>query len=107
MSFLYIIHVHIRYPGIESDGLYTISEQYELAKSIPNAEMVTIQSPDGHDGFLLEFDQINRHILRFIRTHLPIFARSNKDEADEDINELKATKSSLFGEAEVDDMLKW
>ncbi|CAG8521406.1 9783_t:CDS:2 [Paraglomus brasilianum] len=93
--------------GIESDGLYTISEQYELAKSIPNAEMVTIQSPDGHDGFLLEFDQINRHILRFIRTHLPRFARSNKDEVGADINELKATKSSLFGEAEMDDMLKW
>jgi homoserine O-acetyltransferase/O-succinyltransferase len=95
--------VYTQCPGIESDGLYTISEQYELATRIPNAEMVTIQSPDGHDGFLLEFDQINRHILRFIRTHIPEFV----DRGAEDTSGLRVTRSSLFGEAEVEDMLKW
>ncbi|CAG8498691.1 10832_t:CDS:2 [Funneliformis mosseae] len=101
--------------GIESDGLFTISEQYELAEFIPNSEMVTIQSPDGHDGFLLEFDQINRHILRFIRKFLPDIAKNElcdikdvvgleDDQKDVYGGEIKATKNSLFGEAEV---IKW
>ncbi|CAG8717461.1 42263_t:CDS:10 [Gigaspora margarita] len=96
--------------GVESDGLFTISEQYELAEFIPNSEMITIKSPDGHDGFLLEFDQINRHILRFTRTHLSEIFEGELDENNikNGINEmLVATKSSLFGEAEVDDMMKW
>ncbi|CAM0135539.1 L-homoserine-O-acetyltransferase [Umbelopsis sp. WA50703] len=90
--------------GIESDGLFTISEQYELAEILPNAEMVVIQSPDGHDGFLLEFDQINKHISRFIQRVLPeIYEHSLISEQEAEQQEsLKATKSSLFGEAEVD-----
>lgn len=90
--------------GIESDGLFTISEQYELADILPNAEMVVIQSPDGHDGFLLEFDQINKHISRFIQRVLPeIYEHSVLSEQEAEQQEsLKATKTSLFGEAEVD-----
>ncbi|KAI8097041.1 homoserine O-acetyltransferase [Halteromyces radiatus] len=90
--------------GIESDGLFTISEQYELADGIPGAEMIVIQSSDGHDGFLLEFDQINRHILKFEKDVLPdIYDKSvvSLEEAEKE-EELKATKTSLFGEAEVD-----
>ncbi|KAL1919320.1 uncharacterized protein VTP21DRAFT_2013 [Calcarisporiella thermophila] len=93
--------------GIDTDGLFTISEQYEIAEFIPKAEMVVIQSPDGHDGFLLEFDQINRHLLRFIRQCLPqVMDRAGEEEAHEDPAEVKAVKTSLFGEAEVD-MMKW
>ncbi|CAG8436046.1 747_t:CDS:2 [Ambispora gerdemannii] len=95
--------------GIESDGLFTISEQQELADHMPNAEMVTIQSPEGHDGFLLEFDQINCHLLRFIKTHLPeIYQQdASTEQEQEKVEKLVATKNSLFGEAEVGDMLKW
>lgn len=88
--------------GIESDGLFTISEQYELAEGMADTEMIVIDSPDGHDGFLLEFDQINRHILNFIKRVVPeIYSTStiNEEEANEVV---KATKTSLFGEAEVD-----
>ncbi|CAG8611451.1 16804_t:CDS:2, partial [Racocetra persica] len=93
--------------GIESDGLFTISEQYELAEFIPNSEMVTIKSLDGHDGFLIEFDQMNRHILRFTRTHLSEIFEEESCESDgieeNNIEEiLVATKNSLFGEAEVE-----
>ncbi|ORZ21541.1 homoserine O-acetyltransferase [Absidia repens] len=90
--------------GIESDGLFTISEQYELADGIPGAEMIVIQSSDGHDGFLLEFDQINRHILKFEKKVLPEIYETNVislEEAERE-EELKATKTSVFGEAEVD-----
>ncbi|KAI7865696.1 homoserine O-acetyltransferase [Spinellus fusiger] len=91
--------------GIESDGLFTISEQYELADCIPNAEMVVIQSPEGHDGFLLEFDQINQHLLSFIRKVLPDIA--NSVPTTDTREEVKAVKTSLFGEAEVDDIAQW
>ena len=38
--------------SIATGGLYTISKKRELAAHIPQA--------DGHDGFLLEFELINR-----------------------------------------------
>ncbi|KAG0757601.1 hypothetical protein G6F60_008374 [Rhizopus arrhizus] len=89
--------------GIESDGLFTISEQYELAEGMADTEMVVIDSPDGHDGFLLEFDQINRHILNFIKRVLPeIYENNTISEHEAEIETVKATKNSLFGEAEVD-----
>jgi homoserine O-acetyltransferase len=88
--------------GIESDGLFTISEQYELAEGMADTEMIVIQSPDGHDGFLLEFDQINRHILNFIKRVLPEIYNSSTVSEEEADQPLKATKTSLFGEAEVD-----
>ncbi|OZJ06494.1 hypothetical protein BZG36_00558 [Bifiguratus adelaidae] len=90
--------------GIESDGLFTIGEQYELAEHIPNAEMVTIQSPDGHDGFLLEFDQINSHITKFIVKHHPKIWNS-QTASEQDVlpaTGLKVEKDSMFGEAEAD-----
>lgn len=91
--------------GIESDGLFTISEQYELADAMPNAEMVVIQSPDGHDGFLLEFDQLNRHLLAFIKRIAPEIYETNLISEEEAEETLKATKASLFGEAE--DITEW
>ncbi|KAJ2107176.1 homoserine O- acetyltransferase [Coemansia sp. RSA 922] len=91
--------------GIESDGLFTISEQYELAEHIPRAQMATIDSADGHDGFLLEFAQLNRLLRSFVRDQLPEFA----SEVDTDVDvpsEFTPTKSSVFGEAEVD-VMQW
>ncbi|KAJ2887965.1 homoserine O- acetyltransferase [Coemansia asiatica] len=91
--------------GIESDGLFTINEQYELAEHIPRAQMATIDSADGHDGFLLEFAQLNRLIRSFVRDQLPEFA-SNEDADVNAPSEFVPQKSSVFGEAEVD-VMKW
>ena len=67
--------------------------------------MVTIQSPDGHDGFLLEFDQINKHVLRFIHDFLPEIAEKEVcDIKDVEGFEKEIIKDSLFGEAEI---IKW
>lgn len=51
--------------GISSDALYPINEQKELAVLIPNSEFAEIDSPFGHDAFLIEFEQINQHINSF------------------------------------------
>ena len=94
--------------GIQSDGLFTYAEQQELAAHIPNAELKTIDSPDGHDAFLLEFDQVNRHLLGFLNQNLPdIMNRTpNPDIVSSDPG-MEATKTSTFGEAEVDDITAW
>lgn len=45
--------------GVDSDRLYPLSQQAELANGIPTADHVrTIESPYGHDGFLIEVEQV-------------------------------------------------
>jgi homoserine O-acetyltransferase/O-succinyltransferase len=52
--------------GIDSDVLYPLSEQQLLAAHIPGAKLAVISSLFGHDGFLLEYEQLTNHILKFI-----------------------------------------
>ena len=52
--------------GIESDHLFTITEQKLLADNIPNAIFETLDSEEGHDAFLLEFEKINSFITSFL-----------------------------------------
>ncbi|KAF1847423.1 homoserine O-acetyltransferase [Cucurbitaria berberidis CBS 394.84] len=94
--------------GIQSDGLFTFAEQKELAAHIPNATLKTIDSPDGHDAFLLEFEQVNEHLSGFLKSVLPdIISRTpNLDTVTTDSG-MTATKTSTFGEAEVDDITAW
>jgi homoserine O-acetyltransferase len=45
--------------GVDSDRLYPLADQAELAKHIPGAGPVrVISSPYGHDGFLIETEQV-------------------------------------------------
>ncbi|OJJ48908.1 hypothetical protein ASPZODRAFT_129236 [Penicilliopsis zonata CBS 506.65] len=94
--------------GIESDGLFTFEEQQEIAAGIPDSRLKRIESPEGHDAFLLQFEQVNRYILEFFREVLPdMMAKSGlEDDAYVDgVNQI--TKSSTFGEAEVEDITAW
>jgi len=52
--------------GIDSDVLYPLSEQEEIVQHMPNSELNIIHSDDGHDGFLIEQDQVNRCIVDFL-----------------------------------------
>lgn len=52
--------------GIDSDVLYPLYEQEELATLLPNGELNVITSDAGHDGFLLEQDQVAGYITRFL-----------------------------------------
>ena len=90
--------------SIATDGLFTTSEQRELAAHIPQAELVVIPSPDGHDGFLLEFEQINTHFLGFLKREFPEYYDDNDNGPIEEDFSIK--KTSVFGEAEVD-IARW
>jgi len=51
--------------GIESDVLFPLSEQQYLAEKIQGAQLAVLQSDYGHDGFLVEFGQMNEALEAF------------------------------------------
>ncbi|KAH7108177.1 homoserine O-acetyltransferase [Auriculariales sp. MPI-PUGE-AT-0066] len=91
--------------SVQTDGLFTPSEQQELARHIVGGELVTIDSADGHDGFLLEFEQINHHILAFLHQRLPEYAIQGVFGDQSSPDSFAVTKESKFGEAE--DVTMW
>lgn len=52
--------------GITSDMLFPTSEQKLLAKYIPHAQYVEIDSPYGHDGFLVETQKLTEVLKTFL-----------------------------------------
>jgi homoserine O-acetyltransferase len=64
--------------GLTTDILFPLSEQQFLAKNIVGANFIPIGSLYGHDGFLLEFDQIENLIKNFIsnQTITPFIAQN-------------------------------
>lgn len=56
--------------GIKSDLLFPVEEQEYLAAHIDGAKFRVIDSHYGHDGFLLEFEQIEKQITEFINKEL-------------------------------------
>lgn len=51
--------------GIDSDILFPLTEQLLLAEKIPQADIAIMQSLYGHDGFLIEYDQLIKAITKF------------------------------------------
>ncbi|KAJ7182605.1 Alpha/Beta hydrolase protein [Mycena crocata] len=91
--------------SIHSDGLFTPPEQALLATHIPGSELVLIPSGEGHDGFLVEFEEINRCVLEWLTREFGEFYEGNVEEvAGED--DFVVKKESVFGEAEVD-LARW
>lgn len=93
--------------GIQSDGLFTYGEQQLLGQCIPNCVLKKINSPEGHDAFLLEFEIIDKYCKEFLHSKLPEFfsPESNKVELFEDWSKYVASSdnggNSVFGEAET------
>lgn len=51
------IEIPVLIIGVQSDLLYPINEQKELAHLIPNGVFAELDSDFGHDAFLIEFDR--------------------------------------------------
>ncbi len=56
--------------GIDSDVLYPLEEQAELVRHIPSATLEVINSEDGHDAFLIEFEQLNRYVIPWLNAQI-------------------------------------
>ncbi|MFJ4804490.1 homoserine O-acetyltransferase MetX [Streptomyces murinus] len=53
--------------GVDSDRLYPLAQQHELAAAIPGADRTrVVQSPYGHDGFLIETDQVGALVTELL-----------------------------------------
>ena len=52
--------------AITSDILFPPSDHKVLIENIPSVEYHLIDSDFGHDGFLVEHEQLNRIILDFL-----------------------------------------
>ena len=66
--------------GIPSDVLYTASEVEALAQGIPESELAWIDSPHGHDAFLMELEEVSEILSSFRsgiahQSHGPALAR--------------------------------
>ncbi len=64
------IRCKVRVVGIDTDYLFPLSEQQEIAEEMKaagiDADLSVISSENGHDGFLIEFDQLNQIISEFL-----------------------------------------
>jgi homoserine O-acetyltransferase len=52
--------------GIDTDVLYPVSEQEELARLIPGARLEVLKAPYGHDSFLIERDRMGRLLANWL-----------------------------------------
>lgn len=85
--------------GISSDGLFTYQEQEFLAEHIKDSHLEKIQSPEGHDAFLLEFKLINELIMNFLRKNCNSITSSKPRDWEGNAGNDENT-ASVFGEAE-------
>ncbi|MEX0680434.1 MAG: homoserine O-acetyltransferase [Balneolales bacterium] len=57
--------------GISSDVLYPVHEQKELVSLLPNGRFAELESDNGHDAFLIEFEAIQN----LVKNHFPELTR--------------------------------
>jgi len=62
--------------GVDSDLLYPVEEQQELARLLANGTYEEISSYHGHDAFLIEFEKLNKIIRRFLKKHKSTVAKT-------------------------------
>ncbi|WP_066829394.1 homoserine O-acetyltransferase MetX [Rufibacter ruber] len=53
--------------GVDSDVLFPLTEQRLVARHIPNSTFEVVRSEYGHDGFLLEFAQLQEILETFLQ----------------------------------------
>lgn len=58
--------------GISSDVLYPVSEVRAMATSMPNATLAVLDSPNGHDSFLIDTDRLENLVSHFLEDQAPI-----------------------------------
>jgi homoserine O-acetyltransferase len=58
--------------GISTDVLYPVAEARSMAAAMPNAEFAVLDSPNGHDGFLIDTDRLEGIVTRFLDESRPV-----------------------------------
>ncbi|KAI2472043.1 homoserine O-acetyltransferase [Annulohypoxylon bovei var. microspora] len=89
--------------SVETDALFLPEQQERLASCLPEATLAMLRSSDGHDGFLLEFEQLGALILEKLRKDFPQFYSAAFDDSGLVADEHTAQPggASLTGEVEA------
>lgn len=53
-----------------SDCLYSLTEHREMAEHMPRSQLCIIDTHEGHDFMVIEADQLNEHIRKFLQERL-------------------------------------
>ncbi|KAI2630699.1 homoserine O-acetyltransferase [Hypoxylon sp. NC1633] len=88
--------------SVETDALFLPEQQERLAACLPDATLAVLKSSDGHDGFLLEFEQLGALIVEKLERDFPQFYGS--PDGDSDLIEEHTAQpggASLTGEVEA------
>lgn len=91
--------------GIQSDGLFTFSEQQLLDKYLSESDLKRLDSQEGHDAFLLDFEIVDNYCQEFLKSKIPeFFDDSGKIELFDNwkdfVKDVDNGGNSVFGEAE-------
>lgn len=83
--------------GVGTDLLFPVQQQVLIAQCLPGANFTELQSDDGHDGFLLEFEILGKLIQDHLFEKFP-----QMYEGPGDVSEIIMEDSvdSVFGEIE-------
>ncbi len=57
--------------SISTDVLYPVSEARSMAAAMPNAQFAVLDSPNGHDAFLIETHKLERIVKTFLASERP------------------------------------
>ncbi|UQC91291.1 homoserine O-acetyltransferase [Colletotrichum lupini] len=87
--------------GVETDALFLPEQQKRLATNLPSASLHVLKSSDGHDGFLLEFEQLDTLIQAQLRSQLPnLYGMIHESDESLDLLAIDEAGESLTGEVE-------
>lgn len=87
--------------GVETDALFLPQQQERLAASLPGAFLAVLKSSDGHDGFLLEFEQLDSLIQGQLRSQLSsLYDVAYEPEEPLEYGAMDPPEESLTGEVE-------
>ncbi|KAI0887242.1 homoserine O-acetyltransferase [Annulohypoxylon maeteangense] len=87
--------------SVETDALFLPEQQERLANCLPEATLAMLRSSDGHDGFLLEFEQLTTLIVGKLRKDFPQYYSSAAFDDSVDEHTAQPGGASLTGEVEA------
>ncbi|KAI1393738.1 homoserine O-acetyltransferase [Hypoxylon trugodes] len=87
--------------SVATDALFLPEQQERLAACLPGASLAMLKSSDGHDGFLLEFEQLGTLITGKLREDFPQFYNTTAVVDDTAPVTAQPGGASLTGEVEA------
>ncbi|KAI1619142.1 homoserine O-acetyltransferase [Exophiala viscosa] len=86
--------------NIGSDMLFPPDQQDLLAAHLPHAQLVKLQSLDGHDGFLLELESMDELVRSFLQQHNPAAFAAAPIHTTREESLGESSLDSVFGEVD-------